>query len=503
MAAIDKSKLAIFNYSAQYRVYDFDLDTWAPAAAPWSALPSAMTNDGWIKVGSDRERALLVAACGDDLHAWNEITENWDTVVTIGFTSFTLLGTHHGPTSTGKPCAFFGQSNTTGYNIIEKTGPGTFVNYSRTKPAGSASLSAAGTRHGIGDDGSLAIYDTSSRHVWVCAPSATWASSWTDIGQPPIFNPGIAQDIPRGIVCFAEDDIFAYGRHISAAHWDGNSWTRLDGITNSYYDTSNAKEWVFDRDNIYVLYTNNPPRLVKFSADTGWIDHQTPSGPPNHAGRERIWGLSKDLIVYTQDGATSGSGEGLWIYDVSAGTWTITAKPDGTNNFFLNSYSQGFAHETIYPLPPPTEVSADPAADVLALNVVRIKFGLNVAITDALQAIDSYTITAVTSGADPVEIKGITGVDFEDDYLTYVDLVITTPTEGATYQVEATGLVDEENRLVIDNSALFLAHKTKTDSIIEGFPRTYSTTVEGTLRGILAAISLEDELIGGLENIDG
>lgn len=162
------------------------------------------------------------------------------------------------------------------------------------------------------------------------------------------------------------------------------------------------------------------------------------------------------------------------------------------------------AHEIEWSEPTaPSDVSATPSVEVLALRHIRINFGLNAITDDAIRTLSNYTVTPITSGADSVEVKKITGVDFDDPYLTYVDLEITKPTEGALYQVTVVNLTDDNEQTIINNTAQFLAHRTKTDSIIEGFPRTYSTTVEGTLRGILAAISLEDELIGGLENIDG
>lgn len=138
----------------------------------------------------------------------------------------------------------------------------------------------------------------------------------------------------------------------------------------------------------------------------------------------------------------------------------------------------------------------------IAYDHLRVFFSQPVAVTDTLRDLESYVIVPITEGANNVEVVSIRGIDSESDILTYVDLQITRATIDATYQLKITGIKNaDQDTLVSDDGvgivSRFKSLKTKTDSMINGVARMYDTKIDSTLRGVVAALALEDERVGG------
>jgi hypothetical protein len=157
------------------------------------------------------------------------------------------------------------------------------------------------------------------------------------------------------------------------------------------------------------------------------------------------------------------------------------------------------------------EVRGQLRVSPIAYDHLRVFFPEPVSVNQALASTSTYVISGVTEGSVPVEVRSVIGADFGDnDTKTFVDLQITRATLDAVYLLTVTGIqLANQDTLVsqpanleqavdgVGMVAKFKSTKTKTDSMVVGLAGMYDTQIDSTLRGVLAAMALEDERVGG------
>jgi hypothetical protein len=170
-----------------------------------------------------------------------------------------------------------------------------------------------------------------------------------------------------------------------------------------------------------------------------------------------------------------------------------------------------------WPSPPnPTPVDQTytiSTVTVVARDVIKVNFNAAVAITESLITASSYQISG---GSYEVAVDRVLPiVDGQNAETTAVYLAlrpkalpgdayeITIPSAGAVLELQLEDPVPEETLyspdggLIAAMTAEWFQHRTKVDSVLSSFPGSYSMDLDSSLRMILQAITISDEVIGG------
>ena len=151
----------------------------------------------------------------------------------------------------------------------------------------------------------------------------------------------------------------------------------------------------------------------------------------------------------------------------------------------------------------PSEVVPDQVnvteVNIYAVDLLEVVFDDFMKNNDVLRDPGSYTINAVTAGADSVVVKDVRVGD--EVGVTKVYLVVTLPTIGAFYTVAVVGGVQSLDGLSLTIiSKKIASRRTKVDSILSTRPAMYSVSPAAIYRNILNAIGREDDKIGGSQD---
>ncbi len=133
--------------------------------------------------------------------------------------------------------------------------------------------------------------------------------------------------------------------------------------------------------------------------------------------------------------------------------------------------------------------------DVISSDVIKLSFSHDLANNAALTTTANYTV--VNAGVPPVVVTGVVPVKTPSTDTVYVKVRGTTP--GATYTASVANLVSSAGLVLSDRSysALFKSRITKTDSAMDNLPSMYSRDPTSLVGGLLFAITMSDDLIGG------
>jgi hypothetical protein len=135
------------------------------------------------------------------------------------------------------------------------------------------------------------------------------------------------------------------------------------------------------------------------------------------------------------------------------------------------------------------------AISVITLDTLRVQFAIPVSV-DRASVISNYALSVVTAGAGSISLKSIRSYT-ENRSIEYIDLEITRPSLEATYKLSITGLADVNGATITETIGYFVSKPTKVDSMIRSINRMYDTSLSSNIRGILTAVGLEDEILGG------
>lgn len=135
----------------------------------------------------------------------------------------------------------------------------------------------------------------------------------------------------------------------------------------------------------------------------------------------------------------------------------------------------------------------------IAQNLIRVDFIAELVVDDALYTVDNYSITfADGSGNTDVNIREV--VEFKDDRTTTQHVLLLTDrhTRGTAYELTVTDLRPRVGgTLPAATSAARTNRRTKVDTILQSLPSFYDRRPRAIIAGIMGAIGLEDERIGG------
>jgi len=140
-------------------------------------------------------------------------------------------------------------------------------------------------------------------------------------------------------------------------------------------------------------------------------------------------------------------------------------------------------------------------ATVIAHDLIRLNFPAPMSITPAFKTPASYSITSIVSGTNDVIIKEVIVDERYQDTASFIDLFITNPTLESRYLITVVGDVRQASNgnplSTEDIEAEFLGHLTKTDSLLSTIQRIYDISIHSTLRQVMTAIGIQDEVAGG------
>lgn len=134
--------------------------------------------------------------------------------------------------------------------------------------------------------------------------------------------------------------------------------------------------------------------------------------------------------------------------------------------------------------------------EVLAENLLRVNFDLEVKNNSVLLDPANYAITPLGAG-DTVGILQVRS-DPNDPAVTSILITITPFTIGETYDLTVSSdLKTRYGAAVTSTTAKFKGRNTKLDSMIRNRPGLYAKNDNSIAKNILVAISVEDDKIGG------
>jgi len=140
------------------------------------------------------------------------------------------------------------------------------------------------------------------------------------------------------------------------------------------------------------------------------------------------------------------------------------------------------------------------SVQVLSKDKIRINFTLDVTVQSLLD-IDNYIITPITSGANNVVVQSVNGLANDYGLTHFVDLGVSTISIDSTYRIEISNIYDANGMVLNYLYANFIARKTKTDSILNFIPSNYGVGIDSVFYNVLQAIAIEDEKMGGQDNL--
>ena len=140
---------------------------------------------------------------------------------------------------------------------------------------------------------------------------------------------------------------------------------------------------------------------------------------------------------------------------------------------------------------------ADDPLFVVAQDVVRFKFTSELAVDSPYRSIDSYKIENLSGGGDACWIKEVLPVLGRTN--SYLFISLGGIGFGNTYKFTVLDQLVHDNYggMIEECSIIWTHHRTKVDSAISGLASVYDLRQRSNLRGMIEAMMIEDEIIGG------
>ena len=164
----------------------------------------------------------------------------------------------------------------------------------------------------------------------------------------------------------------------------------------------------------------------------------------------------------------------------------------GSTNYGAGGFGSGIGAVT-----PPGSPGALISVDVITKTQILLTFERVYVINDDLLNPDNYSI--ITSGPVNTNIN-VVSVEAGNDRAATNSVLLTTQTmvSGVTYTITAQNLEDVGGILVNTNSSVSWEFRvTKMQNALTKLPSHFNTLPGSTLRGIMTAIALVDDRIGG------
>lgn len=132
---------------------------------------------------------------------------------------------------------------------------------------------------------------------------------------------------------------------------------------------------------------------------------------------------------------------------------------------------------------------------VLARDLIKINIsGTELSLTSSYFDTDNYSIVSlVTSNSVAVkQVLPVSGYSADSILLSVKGMTI-----GEQHQVSVSGLRDIVGKSILATSFTFTPKRTKLDTVVDSLSKMYAVRNRGNLRGLIEAVTISDEEIGG------
>ncbi len=133
------------------------------------------------------------------------------------------------------------------------------------------------------------------------------------------------------------------------------------------------------------------------------------------------------------------------------------------------------------------------SVEYLAADLIKVTFSESVVVNNAYKLVGNYTAVN-DAGSWPVQ-QVI--VPYNTDVLDYVLLQISPQEVEVTYTITVANLTGRSGSSLEGTSASWTYHRTKIDSLLASMPTMYDKRPTANIRGLLTAIALGDNGVGG------
>lgn len=135
--------------------------------------------------------------------------------------------------------------------------------------------------------------------------------------------------------------------------------------------------------------------------------------------------------------------------------------------------------------------------EVLSRKLVRVSFLDEMVINEKYYDPSTYTLQLVEGSGESIVKRVLT---YQDESQTALEAILETQNlnDGNTYRLFVEGLTSRAGKEYEDRDGNeFKVYRTKLDSILRSIPSHYDTRPGSNLGGLLTAIALSDNTIGG------
>jgi hypothetical protein len=369
----------------------------------------------------------------------------------------------------------------------------------------------------------------------------------------PYFDVGYVQ--MWGVSARSDSDIWVTGPNV-VLHYNGSTWTNhsstiatLLGVYADLVDYAAyySDIWISPTGNVYVVVESAVVDewtfitvIVKFDG-LSW----TPVGDPlpnDGTSWGEIYGISDtEIYIYTFPAWNTGkiySWNGInWAEELNFGSNVANWKREAKNICAIVDYAcvlliagadtavresvaggawgsltwidsnklDAVAEISTLPDPnlaPPLAPVTDGLPEAInpiflvAKDVIRLTFPVYVSTTDAFYSPSSYVFESVTGGL-PITVKSVLFRYGLSTPIVYLEISQFSLEEVYRLVINDSVLQDSSGEYLGATRKLWKAHRTKVDFTIGSLAQMFSTELGANLRGVLQAMMISDEEIGG------
>jgi len=144
------------------------------------------------------------------------------------------------------------------------------------------------------------------------------------------------------------------------------------------------------------------------------------------------------------------------------------------------------------PTPPSPTILRILTVQLIADDEVRIKFSIPMSL-DGLTNVANYVFAPVVQVNEVLVPTALGSIN-------YVDLHVTGLASGVQYTLSLNNIVDV-NESGVTAELVFTPGDTKSTKLMGGLPRMYTSDIKSLMRHLLVAVGIEDEIIGGGDQV--
>jgi len=133
-------------------------------------------------------------------------------------------------------------------------------------------------------------------------------------------------------------------------------------------------------------------------------------------------------------------------------------------------------------------------ADMVGEDAILITLDQELVVDAAFKDVSNYSVQVI-SGVGEVSVRRVI-FPATDRTTTQILLSVDRPVEGTRYRVTM-GPLRSRSGVLVNGVVDFIGRRTKLGSMLQAIPHHWDTSPGALMRSTLAAISIEDDRIGG------